>query len=568
MAEPMFSLGAMVGDMLAGGPRRRAEDEYVKQVNANAVAAGNWQDAVKKRAMNTALASMTAGALKPYFGEAAPLAAMAFQANGDVDVGKLQQLGQLGWLEAQRGRMSAMGLGGEAAAAVDPIRHNQLAAFQKGEQYQPTVELGGAFVPNGALFEDAVRQATPTPQTLASATKLEADDAGNLWQIGPGGQARAVQFGGESIPLPAPTAGSGSAVLQGALEDAVMHVESRGNPNAVSPKGALGTMQTMPNTLRDPGFGVRPARDNSPAEMERVGKDYLRAMQARYGLEGGLAAYNWGPGNWEAALERSGGDVRRALASAPAETRAYVPKVLDRLGDIPTQVAQAGGRPTFKGKGREGARYVPLSASEVNALGLPAGTVAQRNETTGQVSILSKPSARSGAGGSGDSLPAGEAGKVRTRHRELRETLDTFKAFDDALQDIPNGPGIALDGAAKGRLGTAYNNARAQLRVLYNTGVLQPGELPMLENALRDPTSYSALIDPRARSQLRSQLDELYRLTEKAFDSLVTSYPQMYDQERYRAEKNARRAPAPGTPGQGGTAPRRLKYNPATGRIE
>lgn len=67
------------------------------------------------------------------------------------------------------------------------------------------------------------------------------------------------------------------------LASAVMAQESGGNPNAVSPKGAMGTMQTMPGTLRDPGFGVAPAKDNSPAEMQRVGVDYLRQMIGRYG---------------------------------------------------------------------------------------------------------------------------------------------------------------------------------------------------------------------------------------------------------------------------------------------
>lgn len=86
------------------------------------------------------------------------------------------------------------------------------------------------------------------------------------------------------------------------LREAVKWQESRGNPNAVSPKGAVGTMQTMPGTLRDPGYGVDPARDNSPQELERVGVDYLRAMTGKYGQVGGLAAYNWGPGNWERAL--------------------------------------------------------------------------------------------------------------------------------------------------------------------------------------------------------------------------------------------------------------------------
>lgn len=116
------------------------------------------------------------------------------------------------------------------------------------------------------------------------------------------------------------------------LRDAVEWQESRGNPNAVSPKGARGRMQTMPGTLRDPGYGVSPARDNSDAEMTRVGNEYLAKMTEKYGTEGGLAAYNWGPGNWEKALQAAGGDPQRALAMAPDETRKYVPGVLQRAG--------------------------------------------------------------------------------------------------------------------------------------------------------------------------------------------------------------------------------------------
>ncbi|CAM4320914.1 lytic transglycosylase domain-containing protein [Stenotrophomonas indicatrix] len=117
------------------------------------------------------------------------------------------------------------------------------------------------------------------------------------------------------------------------LEQAVMQVESGGNPAAVSSKGAMGTMQTMPGTLRDPGYGVAPARDQSPAEMERVGKDFLGAMHRQYGDPRlALAAYNWGPGNVDRAMQKHGGDVDAVLANAPAETRAYIPKVLARAG--------------------------------------------------------------------------------------------------------------------------------------------------------------------------------------------------------------------------------------------
>lgn len=128
------------------------------------------------------------------------------------------------------------------------------------------------------------------------------------------------------------------------LREAVKWQESRGNPNAVSPKGAIGTMQTMPGTLRDPGYGIAPARDNSPQELERVGVDYLQAMTSKYGTIGGLAAYNWGPGNWEKALQRAGGDPEAALAMAPAETRAYVPSVLKRAqGGMQEDYRQTGG---------------------------------------------------------------------------------------------------------------------------------------------------------------------------------------------------------------------------------
>lgn len=92
-----------------------------------------------------------------------------------------------------------------------------------------------------------------------------------------------------------------------------------------SPKGAQGEMQVMPGTQRDPGFGVEPARDSSPDEIARVGRDYLRALRSRYGDDKLAAiAYNMGPGatdKWLAA----GADPSRL----PAETRNYVAGMAD-----------------------------------------------------------------------------------------------------------------------------------------------------------------------------------------------------------------------------------------------
>lgn len=91
-----------------------------------------------------------------------------------------------------------------------------------------------------------------------------------------------------------------------------------------SSAGAMGRMQTMPGTLRNPGFGVAPARNNSPEEMARVGHDYLDAMYSRYGnVDQALAAYNWGPGNLDAALKKYGSEWYRY---APAETQQYIRK--------------------------------------------------------------------------------------------------------------------------------------------------------------------------------------------------------------------------------------------------
>jgi hypothetical protein len=94
-----------------------------------------------------------------------------------------------------------------------------------------------------------------------------------------------------------------------------------------SPKGAQGENQVMPATQRAPGYGVTPARDDSPDEIARVGKDYLAAMYQRYGNEElALAAYNGGPAMLDKVLKQAqatGQDWRTLL---PDETRNYIAK--------------------------------------------------------------------------------------------------------------------------------------------------------------------------------------------------------------------------------------------------
>ena len=113
------------------------------------------------------------------------------------------------------------------------------------------------------------------------------------------------------------------------LFNALGFVESSNNQKAVSPKGAIGTFQTMKATLGDPGFGVKPARNNSLEEADRVGKDYLMAMLKKHdgNLERALVSYNYGPGaadKWIAS-----GAKKKDL---PKETRDYLTKMKKELG--------------------------------------------------------------------------------------------------------------------------------------------------------------------------------------------------------------------------------------------
>lgn len=122
------------------------------------------------------------------------------------------------------------------------------------------------------------------------------------------------------------TAGGGNAGVPGfsPFQNAIRQVESRGNMNAVNPaSGASGSMQTMGPTLTNPGFGVIPARDNSPAEKQRVGADYAIAMQQRYGNDTDAAvAYNWGPQNADKWISAG-----RPWKMLPQETQGFVGQV-------------------------------------------------------------------------------------------------------------------------------------------------------------------------------------------------------------------------------------------------
>jgi soluble lytic murein transglycosylase-like protein len=110
----------------------------------------------------------------------------------------------------------------------------------------------------------------------------------------------------------------------------VIQQESGGRQSAVSPKGAIGVAQIMPNTAPEAARAAGLPYDfnklkTDPEYNAALGKAYLDKMLSKYGNEThALIAYNWGPGNTDRWLKRGGN-----LALLPKETRNYIRKILN-----------------------------------------------------------------------------------------------------------------------------------------------------------------------------------------------------------------------------------------------
>lgn len=109
-----------------------------------------------------------------------------------------------------------------------------------------------------------------------------------------------------------------------AVIESVIEAESSFRGDAVSPKGAVGLMQVMPDTARELGFNPGHWQQNIEA-----GTVYLGLLLRRYrhrpdGIQLALAAYNAGPGN-----------VAKYRGIPPfRETRTYVKRVMSRYRQL------------------------------------------------------------------------------------------------------------------------------------------------------------------------------------------------------------------------------------------
>lgn len=177
-------------------------------------------------------------------------------------------------------------------------------------------------------------------------------------------------------------AGGKMATASDDLVARVIRQESGGRQDAVSPKGATGVMQLMPDTAREIaaeiGVEYDPAKLKTDAAYnERLGRAYLDKMLGMFdgNVTLALAAYNAGPGAVDKWVKQYGdprsGQISEAafVAAIPyKETQDYVTRIAAPGSvDKPVDDGQARGREAQLVKGEIAADVMPAQ-QEANAI--------------------------------------------------------------------------------------------------------------------------------------------------------------------------------------------------------
>lgn len=184
----------------------------------------------------------------------------------------------------------------------------------------------------------ATAQHPPEPPAIGAVSdqSSETTDAPNILKSA-SSRERAWQRFEELRPLIEPILREGGVPTELA---AVVLIESGGQPMALSPKGARGIWQFMPDTAQRYGLTVIPGTDErlDVQKSTRAAARYLRGLYQRFGSWPlALAAYNAGEDAVDAASERArSADFTRISSWLPLETRNYVPAVLSAMRQMPT----------------------------------------------------------------------------------------------------------------------------------------------------------------------------------------------------------------------------------------
>ena len=136
------------------------------------------------------------------------------------------------------------------------------------------------------------------------------------------------------------------------IYDRIEQQESGGDPRAVSRAGALGLMQIMPGTARDPGAGylqrypdlaaaqapfsdmtdeqIREYMFANPQAGREFGERYYDMLLDEFDGDptAALTAYNWGMGNVRKNMAAHDGELNLAAQGVPREAREYAGRVV------------------------------------------------------------------------------------------------------------------------------------------------------------------------------------------------------------------------------------------------
>ncbi len=208
----------------------------------------------------------------------------------------------------------------EKFVQTEPRAHRAAALAQIGRPQDAAQELRAGI----ALATTDTERASWTQLAQALGVPMEAGIRG----------PRAIDL---DYPMPTLEPQSGFTVDK-ALVYAIVRQESRFNPLAVSPVGATGLMQLMPEAAARAAGDDKLKADMSPlfepAFNLRVGQDYLSWLMERgvgYDILRTVAAYNGGPGAIQKTQQMLGDEADSLLLieCLPAlETRNYVEKVM------------------------------------------------------------------------------------------------------------------------------------------------------------------------------------------------------------------------------------------------
>jgi len=177
---------------------------------------------------------------------------------------------------------------------------------------------------------------TTSPQSAVNTARPDGDRLRRFAQRYWDGQEQNVRSALDRVAQLRPTL---DPILreEGIPEDvtALVLIESGGRTTALSPKGALGLWQFMPETARRYGLEVGPGRDDrlDIVKSTRAAAHYLHDLYSHFGdWNLAFAAYNAGEQAVQRAIGQNGDrDFDSLSHQLPPETRNYVPAVLSAM---------------------------------------------------------------------------------------------------------------------------------------------------------------------------------------------------------------------------------------------